>query len=262
LLPPIVYGLAWKKDATARHVKAAHAAGYRAFDTANQPKHYDEPLAGEALKSFPRDSLFIQTKYTSPDGQDSRVPYDPALPFADQVRASFESSLKHLHTDYLDSYLVHGPLTGGLVREDLEIWEAMEGLKDSGRARMIGLSNVSLGQLKAIHERAKLKPEVVQNRCYAARGWDEGVRAFCAANGIVYQGFSLLTANPHVVGSPAAASIAKRLKVQPQQVIFAFSRKLGILPLTGTTDPAHMKDDLEALELKLSGSDAAALFPG
>lgn len=250
-LPPIIYGLAWKKDRTAALIKEAYEAGYRGFDTANQPKHYNEPLAGEALRSFKREDLFIQTKYTSPDGQDSRAPYDRKLPFADQVRVSFEISLQQLQTDYVDSYLVHGPLTGGLTSGDLEIWGAMERLKESGRARLIGLSNVNLGQLHGIHELARLKPEVVQNRCYAQRGWDKDVREFCLANKIVYQGFSLLTANPQVVGSPQVAELAARLNAEPQQVVFAYALKLGILPLTGTTDPKHMKDDLAALSLKL-----------
>jgi diketogulonate reductase-like aldo/keto reductase len=208
-------------------------------------------MAGEALKIYPRSELFIQTKYTSPDGQDSRVPYDRKLPFADQVRVSFEISLQQLHTDYLDSYLVHGPLTGGLTQGDLEIWGAMERIKESGKARLIGLSNVNIGQLRGIHEMSRLKPEVVQNRCYAQRGWDKDVREFCLAHGIVYQGFSLLTANPHVVGSPQVIELASRLHATPEQIVFAYALKLGILPLTGTTSPKHMKDDLAALALSI-----------
>ncbi len=93
---------------------------------------------------------------------------------------------------------------------------------------------------------------VVQNRCYASRGWDRTVREYCLANGIVYQGFSLLTANPHVVAHARVGAIARRLNVTPEQTVFAFARRIGILPLTGTTDEGHMKEDLASVELELS----------
>src|SRR5678815_2797883 len=109
-----IYGTAWKEDATTALVEEAVRAGFRAIDTANQPHHYSEARVGDALKvlaasGISRSSLFIQTKFTPLDGHDHRVPYDPALALKDQVAQSFESSLRHLNCDYLDSYLLHGP---------------------------------------------------------------------------------------------------------------------------------------------------------
>lgn len=263
--PRIIYGTAWKKDATGALVRAAARAGYRAFDTANQLKHYREDFAGEALKELMsaglrREDLFLQSKYTDAAGQDARLPYDPASDYAAQVNASFESSLAHFGTDSLDSYLVHGPMdANGLVDEDWEIWGAFEKLRRENRARRIGVSNVGLAHVRGLCESAKFKPEVVQNRCYASRGWDRAVREYCLANGIVYQGFSLLTANPHVVGGAAAAKIARRLGLTPAQVVFAFARRIGILPLTGTTNAQHMTQDLAAVERELTAADADAL---
>jgi diketogulonate reductase-like aldo/keto reductase len=265
VLPEIVYGTAWKKDATAGLVRAAAAAGYRAFDTANQKKHYREDLAGDALRALMseglrREDLFLQSKYTDSAGQDHRLPYDPRADYATQVRGSFEGTLAHFGADYLDAFLVHGPMdAGGLVDEDWEVWGAMETLKEERRARLIGVSNAGLAHVRGLCEGAKRKPEVVQNRCYASRGWDRAVREYCVANGIVYQGFSLLTANPHVVAGASAAKIARRLGVTPAQVVFAFARKIGIVPLTGTTDAEHMTQDLAAVALELSAADADAL---
>src|SRR5215468_1040030 len=107
--PSFIYGTAWKKEATAHLVKTAVRAGFTAIDTANQPKHYQEPLVGEALtelaaEGISRNSLFLQTKFTPHDGQDHRVPYDPQAKLQVQVRQSFESSLWNLKTDYIDSY--------------------------------------------------------------------------------------------------------------------------------------------------------------
>lgn len=259
--PAIIYGTAWKGEATTGLVAKALAAGYRAVDAANQKKHYSEDLAGAAVlaSAIPRAELFLQSKYTFPRGQDRRMPYDPAAPVAEQVRASFASSLAHFGTDYLDSFLLHGPSGPGALSEaDWEVWGTLEALSLSGKARAIGISNVGLRQLREL-EGAKVRPAYVQNRCYAELGWDRDVREYCLSNGIVYQGFSLLTANPHVVGDPATAAIARRLGATPAQVVFRFAAALGILPLTGTTDEGHMNDDLDALSLELTDADLDAL---
>jgi diketogulonate reductase-like aldo/keto reductase len=265
VLPEIIYGTAWKEDRTAGLVRAAAAAGYRAFDTANQKKHYREDYAGDALRELmgaglSREELFLQSKYTDAGGQDRRLPYDPDADYATQVRASFADTLAHFRTDYLDSFLVHGPLSAaGLTDEDWEIWGAMEKLKDENRARLIGVSNVGLPHLRGLCAQARLKPMIVQNRCYASRGWDGAVREYCLANGIVYQGFSLLTANPHVVAHARVAAIARCRNVTPEQVVFGYARRIGIVPLTGTTDEGHMKEDLASVDLELSAADAEAI---
>jgi diketogulonate reductase-like aldo/keto reductase len=255
--PSFIYGTAWKKDATADLVRAAVAAGFTAIDTANQPKHYSEPLVGEALQTLAadgvsRDSLFLQTKFTPLDGQDARVPYDAAADLETQVRQSFESSLEHLKTSRVDSYLLHGPYSfPGLKDEDWLVWSAIEEIHRSGRAAIIGVSNVNAGQLDALLEYSRVKPMVVQNRCFANRGWDRETRSICRAHGIMYQGFSLLTANAPVLRHPAIAAIAARLGVEPAQVVFRFAMQAGMVPLTGTTSERHMKDDLEALAIEL-----------
>jgi diketogulonate reductase-like aldo/keto reductase len=264
-IPSFIYGTAWKKDATARLVQLAVASGFRAIDTANQPVHYNESLVGEALQALgkqgiTREMLFLQTKFTPVDGHDHRVPYDASADLTTQVSQSFESSLTHLGTDYVDSYLLHGPYSRrGLGTEDWEVWAALEGIARSGRAKMIGISNVSAGQLTQLCERAAVKPMVVQNRCYAALGWDHDVRALCNAHGIIYQGFSLLTANQEILDHPAILAMAKRLGTGPLQVIFCFAQHIGILPLTGTTSGQHMKEDLQVDHLELSPDDVTLI---
>jgi diketogulonate reductase-like aldo/keto reductase len=129
-LPAFMYGTAWKKEATTQLVIEAITAGFSAIDTAHQLIHYDEARVGEALLSLPqgghpRDRLFLQTKFTPVNGQDHRTPYDAGAPITTQVRQSFESSLTHLRTDYLDSYVLHGPYSrGGLGPEAWEVWSA------------------------------------------------------------------------------------------------------------------------------------------
>jgi len=257
-IPSFMYGTAWKKDATAQLVQLAVSSGFTAIDTANQLIHYQEDLVGEALvvldnKGIKRERLFLQTKFTPVGGQDHRTPYDASAEIATQVGQSFESSLKHLHTDYVDSYVLHGPYSRvGLGKADREVWAAFEGIYKSGRTKMIGISNVTAGQLAQLCKQAEIKPMVVQNRCFAVLGWDLEVREICQDNQIIYQGFSLLTANGDVLRGPEIREIAKRLETGPQQVIFRFAMQIGMLPLTGTTSEQHMKEDLQVEGFELT----------
>jgi diketogulonate reductase-like aldo/keto reductase len=260
-VPSFMYGTAWKKEATTQLVQLAVAVGFTAIDTANQLIHYQEALVGEALlalaqQGVTRDRLFLQTKFTPTNGQDHRTPYDASANLTTQVTQSFDSSLIHLHTDYFDSYVLHGPYQRqGLGSSDWEVWAAIEGLYRSGKTKMIGISNVTAEQLTQLCARAVVKPMMVQNRCYAALGWDKEVREICQAHAIIYQGFSLLTANQGIFAEPAIRAIAQRLGTGLAQVVFRFAMQVGMLPLTGTTNPQHMKEDLQAERLTLTAED-------
>jgi diketogulonate reductase-like aldo/keto reductase len=255
-VPNFLYGTAWKEDQTQRLVGLALEAGFRGIDTANQRKHYHEAAVGEAVVTaiqrglVKREGLFLQTKFTFKNGQDHRLPYDPAAPVATQVEQSFASSLTHLGVEKIDSYLLHGPTQRiGLAAADWSAWRAMETIHASGRAKLLGVSNLNLEQLEELYRGAKIKPAFVQNRCYASRGWDRAVRKFCADNRIVYQGFSLLTANGDALAHPELLRIARRYGQSPIQIVFRFAASVGMLPLTGTSSAVHMRADLEAIEL-------------
>ena len=92
----------------------------------------------------------------------------------------------------------------------------------------------------------------MQNRCYARLGWDREVRRFCRERGIIYQGFSLLTANKQVLRDAVVTELAAGAGATPAQVVFAFARAVGMLPLTGTSDAEHMRQDLASSGLALS----------
>lgn len=76
-------------------------SGFRAIDTACQPKHYNEAGVGEGIlrSGIPRKDLFIQTKFSPVGGQDMKtIPYDPKTDVPTQVRISLDVSLKNLKT--------------------------------------------------------------------------------------------------------------------------------------------------------------------
>ncbi|MEJ7596807.1 MAG: aldo/keto reductase [Kofleriaceae bacterium] len=253
--PQLIYGTAWKAAETERLTQLALDSGFTAIDTANQRKHYFEAGVGAAIAGR-RDELWLQTKFTHRRGQDHRLPYDEDAPIETQVAQSFASSLEHLGTDHVDSYLLHGPSQNrGFADEDVAAWRAIEDVHRSGRAHAIGISNVSRDQLELLLELATVPPTYVQNRCYASEGWDAEVRTLCRERGIRYQGFSLLTANSRDLVRPMMDEIMMRLGKTREQIVFRFAIQLGIIPLTGTKSPDHMRDDLEALDFELSERD-------
>lgn len=265
-VPLFLYGTAWKEDRTANLTETAIRQGFRGIDTANQRKHYHEAAVGEGIAAainvslVKREELFLQTKFTFTNGQDHRLPYDPAAPIGQQVEQSFASSLNHLNTTYLDSYVLHGPsVRSGLADADIQAWQAMESLHAQGLVRLLGVSNVSLAQLELLCQRANVPPRFVQNRCYASTHWDRDIRRFCTKRGITYQGFSLLTANQSVVASTTVAAISRSHNRTPAQIIFRFAIDIGILPLTGTTSASHMQADIAALDFELSSQEIKAI---
>jgi len=258
-VPRFLYGTAWKEDRTESLTTLALGMGFRGIDTANQRKHYFEAAVGKAVAGvrergmLGREQLFLQTKFTHRRGQDHRLPYDETAPVAAQVRQSMKVSLEHLGVDVIDSYILHGPtIRDGLAAADWAAWRTMEALHKDGLARLLGVSNMTLKQLQLLAAKAEIMPSFVQNRCYAARAWDKPVRDFCAEHGIVYQGFSLLTANRQLANHPGMIEIAKRHGKGIDQVIFRFALDVGMIVLTGTTNAQHMRADLAVFAFNLT----------
>lgn len=261
-IPPILYGTAWKEDNTERFVAQALMLGFNGIDTANQRKHYFEEGVGFAVQKFLKTSqkrradLFLQTKFTSIHGQDDRLPYDEFDSLTNQVKQSFASSLIHLQTDYIDSYILHGPtLSRGIIDADLEIWQAMETLVHEGKVNFLGISNVNIQQVEELYSKVAIKPSFIQNRCFTITQWDQDVRLFCKKHKIIYQGFSLLTANQPYLLNPYLESLAAKYAKTIPQITFRFALHIGILPLTGTTNLQHMRDDLDIHDFELSADE-------
>lgn len=265
-IPRFFYGTAWKEDKTADLTYQALEAGFTAIDTANQRKHYFEEAVGQGLNKFlenkqqSRKNIFLQTKYTYARGQDHRKPYNESDSFTDQVKDSFTSSLKHLNTDYIDSYVLHGPYSQhGVGPEDKESWAAMEALFHNKQVRAIGVSNISPVQLTELCKIAKIKPNFVQNRCYASMGWDKEIRQICQKENMLYQGFSVLTANRQELSSPLMVGLAQKYSKTIPQIVFRFCQQLNMICLTGTTNTDHMKQDLNIYDFELNPDEMAMI---
>ncbi|KAL2004586.1 hypothetical protein VTN00DRAFT_3322 [Thermoascus crustaceus] len=263
-VPVFIYGTAWKKDQTTDLVHLALSSGFRAVDTAGQPKHYREDLVGEGIRRairagrVKREEIYLQTKYTSVHGQDpNNMPYNPSSSTTEQVHASIKNSLHNLRhteessteddkTSYIDTLLLHSPLP--TLDETLEAWSAIETYVPH-RIRNLGISNVTLPVLEMLctSPRVRVKPVVVQNRFYMATRFDVSLRAYCRRHNIIYQSFWTLTANPELIRSMEVQALAQLADISPAAALYCLVLGLGdATVLNGTTNQRHMIEDLAA----------------
>ncbi|KAL5049429.1 hypothetical protein BDW71DRAFT_204690 [Aspergillus fruticulosus] len=269
-VPTFIYGTAWKKDRTADLVHQAISTGFRAVDTAAQPKHYREDLVGEGIRralgdgTVRREDLYVQTKFTSFNGQDpDDMPYKPEDSVTNQVHASVKSSLYNLRPSaepqsaeetYIDTLVLHSPLP--TMALTIEAWSTLETYVPH-RIRYLGISNTTLPILRELVSLAKVKPAVVQNRFYGGTQFDVPLRAYCREHEIVYQSFWTLTANPELVRSRPVIALARDAAVSTSAALYGLVLGLGQTTiLNGTTKKEHMEADVNALKsLQLFSSE-------
>ena len=267
-VPGIIYGTAWKKDRTAELVSKALQAGFRGFDTACQPKHYDEKGVGTGLQhrhelGLARKDIYLQTKFTPLSSQEpAKLPYDKNASLKKQVMQSFAVSQTNLQTDYVDTLLLHSPLES--FAETMQAWDVMQEIHQQGGARLLGISNCyDLELFKKLYNTAAIKPAVVQNRFCKDTNYEMNMRVYCKQNHIIFESFWSLTANVHILNSETLKKIAAKYEKTPAQIFFRYMAQAGIVPLTGTSSEQHMQEDLAIFDFKLSMpdlSDIASLF--
>jgi diketogulonate reductase-like aldo/keto reductase len=260
-VPRIIYGTAWKKDATEKLVRLALQIGFRGIDTACQPKHYHEAGVGAGVAAsmkkdrLTRADLYLQTKFTALAGQDTnRTPYDPRAPLETQVAQSIATSLKNLQTDYLDCVLLHSPMS--TMAQTLSVWSTLESFVEKGQVRQLGISNCyRLADLESLCRAARIKPAVLQNRFHADTNYDREIRRYCIRNQLIYQSFWTLTANPHLLTHKTVTAMAATHNRTTAQILYRYLITIGVVPLTGTKSEVHMRDDLAIFSFQLTNDE-------
>jgi diketogulonate reductase-like aldo/keto reductase len=202
-----------------------------------------------------REEVFVATKLWNNNHRPQRV------------KPACEASLKKLQLDYVDLYLIHTPFafqpgdeqdprdaTGNVIYDKgvtlLDTWRALEGLVDEGKCKAIGLSDVSLDQVKEIYEAARIKPAVVhvESHPYLPQ-WD--LLDYCRKNGIVLQAFAALghSSEPKLLEDPVITAIASRIKKTAAQVLLAWAIQRGTALLTTSKTPSRIKENFEVSSL-------------
>jgi alcohol dehydrogenase (NADP+) len=255
-------------DATETRIatKAALAAGFRHLDCAE--RYRNEEQVGEAIResiqdgSIARGDLFVTTKLWNSNHRPERV------------RPAFEASRARLQLDYIDLYLIHTPFAfkpgdnqdprgsdGSVIYDHgvtlMDTWRAMEDLlRESGKLRAIGLSDVTLEQVREVFESATIKPAVVQVESHPYLP-ETGLLEFCTRNGIVMLAFAPLGhgMKPGVLEDPVITAIAGRVNQTSAQVLLAWAVQRGTAVLSTPKTPARARENFNISALPQEAMD-------
>jgi aryl-alcohol dehydrogenase-like predicted oxidoreductase len=218
----------------------------------------NETLIAQSLRPYP-EGLFIATKC-------GQTKMGPGIAYRDgrrkAIRTGCEASLKHLRVERLDLLQLHW------IDEDTPIEESVAALAElmkEGKVRHIGVSNVTLDELKRARGVAPIAS--VQNRfSFAHRTHPEVVR-YCESEDITFFPYGPLDGNPAAIGAPLAdphgvlAAEAAKRSCTPSQMALAWLLALSpvIVPIPGTRSIAHLAENVGALRVPLTPAEAASL---
>lgn len=218
-------------------------AGYRLIDTARI--YGNEHGVGQAINSskIPRADIFLTTKlWNLSQG------YDKAL-------RAFDNSLRRLDMDYVDLYLVHWPVSG----KRLDSWRALVEIQASGRAEAIGVSNFTVQHLTELMEHSKVVPAVNQVEFHPFLYKEQiELLEFCAKHGIVVEAYSPL-AHGKKTDERVLPPIAQAHGKSSSQVILRWCLQHGTVPLPKSTNPDHIKENLDIFDFELSAEEMRAI---
>jgi diketogulonate reductase-like aldo/keto reductase len=227
-------------------IRAAIDMGYSLIDTAEMyASGHTETLIGQAMRGYNRSELFIITKV-----------WHTQLRYRDVIQ-SLNQSLHRLDTDYVDLFLIHWPNPSIHLEET---FEAMNELASQGKARHLGVSNFDLSALKRARTLAKPTLANVQVRYSLTQRMpaQNGMLAYCQENDIVLTAYSPIKGG--LLSRPSLQEIAHKYGVRPAQVALNWlirQPKVNTIPMS--TNPAHLKDNLGAIDLTLENEDIRML---
>ena len=233
--------------------------GVQFFDTANVYGYgQSEEILAEALAPYAED-LLIATKAGFAPGK--LAPGQRSLPplgRPDHIREECDTSLRRLRAECIELYQVHVP-------DPAVPWADTVGafaeLRQAGKVRMIGVSNVTPEQLREAQSIVEVVS--VQNRYSVGNREAEAVLTACEEHRIAFLPYSPLQPTVGAVGA-ALADIAAARGVLPQQVALAWllQRSLVILPIPGTSQLRHADENIDAAWLQLTAEEVGRLERG
>ncbi len=224
-------------------------SGYRHIDTARV--YGNEASVGKAIKDsgLNREEIFLTTK----------LPAD--IKVAAKVQETFETSLATLGTDYVDLYLIHAPWPwqergADYTKENIEIWQEMEKINSSGKAKAIGVSNFNVADLSAILDNAKVVPAANQIRWFIGFTQDE-VTKFSQAKGVLVEAYSPL-ATGQILDNEVIKAMASKYQSSVAQVAIRYCLQHGTLPLPKSTHEDYIAQNLD-VDFAITEEDMAIL---
>jgi aryl-alcohol dehydrogenase-like predicted oxidoreductase len=249
LAGPHVFGPPRDHEAALAVLRAAIGSGITHIDTSDYyGPHVVNQLIREALRPYPA-NLTIVTKLGAVRGDDAS--WIPALSPV-ELEVGLRDNLAHLGLEAMDVVNLRVGGLGGPEEGSIEeSFTALARLREQGLIRHLGLSNVSLAQLRQAQAIAPIV--CVQNHYNIVHRADDAMIDALAAEGIAYVPFFPLGGfSP--LQSERLDAVAAGLGATPMQVALAWllRRAPNILLIPGTSSVGHLRENLAAAELELS----------
>ena len=233
-------------DTCVNSVKTLLKNGGRLIDTAYM--YHNEEAVGEGVRQameeygIPREEIFVITKIYPSQFIDPETAIDTAL--------------EKLDIGYIDMMLLHHPGT-----DDVKAYKAMETYVEQGKIRSLGLSNWYVDELTEFLPQVTIMPALVQNEIHPYYQ-EQDVVPFIQEKGIVVQCWYPLGGRGHtaeLLGDETIRSIAEAHGVSSAQVILRWDLQRGIVVIPGSSDPEHIKENLDLFGFELSDEEMAAI---
>ena len=212
-------------------IKEAYEIGYRHIDTADIYENHE--FVGKAIKTLPREKLFITTKLW-------RDFMDPKL-----VESEVDKCLMQLDLDYLDLYLIHWP---DRTKPMADILYEMIKQKEKGKIKSVGVSNFTVNHLQDLLDQ-KLKFEVNQVEYHPFLN-QEGLLHFCNRHAIALTAYSPI-ARGEVNDDPDLKSLAIKHKKTPSQIALNWLIQKDIIVIPKSSSKKHLKENFEIFNFHL-----------
>jgi diketogulonate reductase-like aldo/keto reductase len=239
-MPMLGLGTWQMNDAEAEAaVRTALELGYRLIDTATL--YGNERGVGKAVREcgIPREGIFVTTKLWPTDF------FSP--------QQAFDASMERLGLEYVDLYLVHWPIP----MMPKSVWQAMEDIYASKRARAIGVSNYGVSDIEKVLEYASVVPAVNQVK-FSPFDFQEEVLKCSKGHGIIVEAYSPLTRGSHL-GDATIEGLAKKYGKTSAQIMLRWCVEHGVVPIPKSSSPERMKENADVFDFSLSPDDVRAL---
>jgi pyridoxine 4-dehydrogenase len=245
-----IWGPPADRDEAKAVLRRAIEAGVTFIDTADSyGPHVSEELIAEALHPYP-DDLVIATKGGLERTGPGRWPTNGR---PEHLIEACEGSLRRLRLDQIPLYQFHRPDPRVPLEDSIG---ALVTLKEQGKIRHIGLSNVTEAQLRRAQ---RLTPIVsIQNRYNVEDRRSESMVDLCEQEQMVFLPWAPIQ---DLNGNRLVQELARRHDATQRQIVLAWllARSPSILPIPGTGSVAHLDDNLAAAAIRLTPAEAASV---
>lgn len=226
-------------DDAAALVSTALRLGYRLIDTAQTYDNQQQVGQGVRGSEIDRAEVFVVSKI-SPDNRT----YDSAA-------AAIDECVSALDIGVIDLMMVHAPRpfaamenkSGDYMRENIEVWKALEEALEAGKVRSIGVSNFEQEDVDNLLANCKVPPMVNEIRCHIGRTPD-AIISYCKAKNIQMLAFSPM-GEGRLLKDNEIKAIASKYGVTTAQVCLRYDIQLGTIPVPKTLKEKYLRENLE-----------------